>query len=122
MLCASSTRDTERHMPRSPPGTRLKQALRDQGQLQEVAWSAYLVTLPLSPEPEWPLPGRSTCCRVPLLRLQPLGSSGPSQPPLLAGQGPETSLAGLWLDSPALSGPPRFVELPAGLAQGVEGR
>lgn len=60
-LCASSTRDTRAAHAALTPGTRLKQTLRDQGQLQEVAWSAYLVTLPLAPEPEWPLPGCSTC-------------------------------------------------------------
>ena len=47
-LCASSTRDTRAAHAALTPGTRLRQTLRDQGQLQEVAWSAYVATLPLA--------------------------------------------------------------------------
>lgn len=58
MLRASRPSGTPvQRTPCSSTGTRLKQTFQEQGQLQEVTWSAQaLVTLPLAPEPEESLP------------------------------------------------------------------
>ena len=57
-LCASRPSGTPvQRTPCSSAGTCLKQTFQEQGQLQEVSWSARaLVTLPLAPEPEGPVP------------------------------------------------------------------